>query len=180
MPLNETYLRVSGTTELGASRFGGKEPRPLWVTRNSNPRLVMNRFITVALLPVFASLPCARAQEIETAQIKLNRGYDYVAYNANPRINGVPSSVSYGANGITGQAAYNTNNRFGLGQESIGESSQPQSVVQPEQHRHIPLFGHADEFALSGDVEYYAPLDGFNRQNRDIDLQVASFDLAAH
>src|SRR5215469_4811848 len=68
----------------------------------------------------------------------------------------------------------------GFAQESIDQSRQPQSVAQPEQHRHIPVFGNADEFALSGDVEYYAPLDGFNRQNRDIDLQVVPIGLGAH
>lgn len=67
-----------------------------------------------------------------------------------------------------------------LAQQSIDQSPQPHSVAQPEQHRHIPVFGTADEFALSTDVEYYAPLDGFYRQNRDIDLQVASVALGAH
>ena len=79
----------------------------------------MNRFITVALLLVFGYLPRAKAQEIETPKIELYGGYDYVRYNANPRINGLPSSVSYGANGMSGQAVYNTNNRFGI----VGELS---------------------------------------------------------
>jgi len=79
----------------------------------------MNRFITVALLLVFGFLPCARAQDIETPKIELYGGYDYVRYNANPRINGVPSSVSYGANGVTGEAVYNTNSRLGI----VGELS---------------------------------------------------------
>jgi len=79
----------------------------------------MNRFITVALLLVFGYLPRAKAQEIETPKIELYGGYDYVRYNANPRINGVTSSVSYGANGMSGQAAYNLNNRFGI----VGEVS---------------------------------------------------------
>ena len=79
----------------------------------------MNRSIGVALLLVFGSLPSARAQETETPKIELYGGYDYVRYNANPRINGVSSSVSYGANGISGQVAYNPNNRFGI----VGEVS---------------------------------------------------------
>src|SRR5215471_13504595 len=90
---------------------GAMSSIPIW---NSSPRLLMNRSIGVALLLVFGSLPCARAREIETPKIELYGGYDYVRYNANPRINGVPSSVSYGANGITGQAAYNPTNRFGI------------------------------------------------------------------
>jgi len=68
----------------------------------------------------------------------------------------------------------------GFGQDSADSSLQPQTVAHPEQHRHIPVFGNADQFALSGHVEYYAPLGGFNRQNRDIDLQVATIAVAAH
>ena len=82
----------------------------------------MKRPITVALLLVFGYLPCAKAQEIETPKVELYGGYDYVRYNANPRINGVPSSVSYGANGMSGQAVYNTNNRFGIVGELSGYS----------------------------------------------------------
>ena len=149
----------------------------------------MTRSFRVALLLVLGSWPCARSQEIETPKIELYGGYDYVRYNANPRIHGVRPSESLGANGISGQVAYNTKNRFGVVGElsgSLGRTArntlqtQPQSDATPEQHRRIPIFGNADEFALSGDVEYYAPLDGFNRQNRDIDLQVASVALAAH
>ena len=79
----------------------------------------MNRSIRVALLLVFGPLSCARAQEIETPKIELYGGYDYVRYNANPRINGVTSSVSYGANGMTGQAVYNVSSRLGI----VGELS---------------------------------------------------------
>ncbi len=68
----------------------------------------------------------------------------------------------------------------GFGQDPADSSPQPQSTVHPEQRRHVPVFGNAEEFALSGDVEYYAPLDGFNRQNRDIDLQAATIAVAAH
>ena len=82
----------------------------------------MNRSVSVVLLLVFGSVPCARAQEIEIPRIELYGGYDYVRYNANPRINGVPSSVSYGANGMSGQAVYNPNNRFGVVGELSGYS----------------------------------------------------------
>jgi len=44
----------------------------------------------------------------------------------------------------------------------------------------VPVFSHANEFALAGDFEYYAPQPGFDRQNRDIDLQVARIAAAAH
>jgi hypothetical protein len=82
----------------------------------------MTRSTAVALLLVFGYLPCARAQEIATPKIELYGGYDYVRYNANSRINGVPPSESFGANGISGQVAYNTNNRFGIVGELSGYS----------------------------------------------------------
>ena len=66
----------------------------------------MIRSTVVALfLVLFGFQPCAKAQEIESPKIELYCGYDYVRYNANSRINGVPPSESFGANGITGQAA---------------------------------------------------------------------------
>jgi len=68
----------------------------------------------------------------------------------------------------------------GVAQDPIGLSPQPQPVLQAEQRNHIPVFGNADQFALSSDLEYYAPLDGFNRQNRDIDLQAGTIAVAAH
>ena len=44
----------------------------------------------VLLLVLFELLPGAKAQEIETPKVELYGGYDYIRYNANPRINGVP------------------------------------------------------------------------------------------
>jgi len=79
----------------------------------------MNRLVRVVLLLLFGYLPCARAQEVETSKVELYGGYDFVRYNANPRINGVSSSESFSANGMSGQAAYNVNNRFGI----VGELS---------------------------------------------------------
>jgi len=79
----------------------------------------MNRAIGVAVLLVFGALPCTRAQELETPKIELYGGYDYVRYNANSRIDGIASSVSYGANGMSGQAVYNANSRLGI----VGELS---------------------------------------------------------
>lgn len=43
--------------------------------------------------------------------------------------------------------------------------------------KRIPVFGNADEFALTTDVSYYIPQD---RVNRDIDLQTAAVTIAAH
>src|SRR5215831_17663382 len=82
----------------------------------------MKRPITVALLLVFGYLPCAKAQEIETPKVELYGGYDYVRYNANPRINGASTSESFVANGITGQAACNLDSRFGIVGEVGGYS----------------------------------------------------------
>jgi hypothetical protein len=76
----------------------------------------------VLLLVVFEFLPGAKAQEIETPKVELYGGYDYVRYNANPRINGVPPSESFSANGISGQAAYNPYSRFGILGELSGYS----------------------------------------------------------
>jgi hypothetical protein len=76
----------------------------------------------VLLLVLFEFLPHAKAQEIEKPKVELYCGYDYVRYNANPRINGVPPSESFSANGITGQAAYNPYSRIGIVTELSGYS----------------------------------------------------------
>jgi len=72
------------------------------------------------------------------------------------------------------------------GQPSPPQSPQPQSQQsQPLQTQSSPLKGvpvlrRADEFSLTGDYEYYEPGTGFNRQDRDIDIQVLRAALAAH
>src|SRR5215469_8964711 len=76
----------------------------------------------VLLLFVLGFPPRVKAQEIETPKIELYGGHDYVRYNANPRINGVSPSESFGANGITGQAAYNPDSWFGIVGELSGYS----------------------------------------------------------
>jgi len=82
--------------------------------------LTMARSTAVVLLLVLVGfLPRVKAQDIETPKVELYGGYDYVRYNANPRIIGVPTSESFNANGISGQAAYNLNSRFGI----VGELS---------------------------------------------------------
>ena len=76
----------------------------------------------VLLLVLFAFRPSAKGQEIESSKIELFGGYDYVRYNANPRINGVPPSQSFNASGISGQAVYNPNSRVGIVGELSGYS----------------------------------------------------------
>lgn len=76
----------------------------------------------VLLLVLFGFRPGAKGQEIETPKVELYGGYDYVRYNANPRINGVPPSESFNANGISGQAVYNPNSRLGIVAELSGYS----------------------------------------------------------
>jgi hypothetical protein len=67
----------------------------------------------------------------------------------------------------------------GLDQEgSAQETSSPPSARAPQ--RHVPVFGGADEFALAGGAEYYTPQPGFDRENRDIDVQLARIAAAAH
>lgn len=73
----------------------------------------------VALLfAVFGYTSVAKAQG--TPALELYGGYDYVRYNANPKISGVPPSESFNANGVSGQIAYNPNNWLGLAAELSG------------------------------------------------------------
>lgn len=68
-----------------------------------------------------------------------------------------------------------------LAQETDNEKeSQDTASSQTDPQRHIPSFGGANEFALATDLEYYEPEPGFNRRDRDIDIEVASIALAAH
>ncbi len=46
--------------------------------------------------------------------------------------------------------------------------------------RHVPVFGNANEFAIASDFEYYDPLPGFDRQNRDMDVELSSLAVVAH
>jgi opacity protein-like surface antigen len=64
---------------------------------------------------VFALLACASlAKAEETPIFDVYGGYDYVRYNANPKINGLPPSESFNANGISGQVEYNPIKRLGF------------------------------------------------------------------
>jgi hypothetical protein len=64
------------------------------------------------LLAILGTVPPAKAQE-ELSKLELSGGYDYVRYNANPRVSGVPPSESFNANGVSGQIEYNANNWLG-------------------------------------------------------------------
>jgi len=76
----------------------------------------MKKVSAVALwILLFGFLPGIKAQEaFDLPKIELCGSYDFVHYNANPRINGVPPSESFSANGIGGQAEYNVNRWIGL------------------------------------------------------------------
>jgi len=83
----------------------------------------MIRSTVVALfLVLFGFLPLATAQEVETPKVQLYGGYNFVRYNANPRIAGVPSSESFNANGISGQVVYNPDKKLGIVGELGGYS----------------------------------------------------------
>ena len=74
---------------------------------------VKRKLIIVAL--AFAVLGCASlAKAQETPIFDVYGGYDYVRYNASPKINGLPPSESFNANGISGQVEYNPIKRLGF------------------------------------------------------------------
>jgi len=75
-----------------------------------------------------------------------------------------------------------TQRPVGSEQETVDEqqSQQQPELSQPKPQIHIPVLGTPNEFALITDLEYYEPEPGFNRQDRDINLQVARAALAAH
>ena len=50
----------------------------------------------------------------EASKLDLYEGYDYVRYQADPRVSGVPPSESFNANGVSGQIAYNPTDWSGL------------------------------------------------------------------
>lgn len=80
----------------------------------------MTSSLAVALLlGVIAAAPPLRAQG-GPSKVELYGGYDYVRYNANPKVNGVPPSESFNANGVSGQITFNPNNWLGLVAELSG------------------------------------------------------------
>jgi len=79
----------------------------------------MQKPIVVGLLVgLFGTLPPTKAQE--SSKVDLYGGYDYVRYNASPRISGVPRSESANANGLSGQFTYNPYSSLGLVAELSG------------------------------------------------------------
>jgi hypothetical protein len=80
------------------------------------------------------------------------------------------------------ESAPNTQRPAGSDQETLDEKQVPQQPEpsQPNPQIHIPVLGTPNEIALVTDLEYYEPEPGFNRQDRNIDLQVARAALAAH
>jgi hypothetical protein len=80
------------------------------------------------------------------------------------------------------ESAPDTRRVVGSEQETLDEKQPPQQPEpsQPKPEIHIPVLGTPNEFALVTDLEYYEPDPGFDRQDRDIDLQVARAALAAH
>ena len=75
-----------------------------------------NPFIVALLLLISVSAPTAMAQG---SKLDLYGGYDYVRYNVNPRISGLPPAELFNANGASGQVAYYPNSWLGL----VGEVS---------------------------------------------------------
>ena len=79
----------------------------------------MQKAIAVALLvALFWTLSPTKAQE--TSKVDLYGGYDYVRYNASPRISGVPPSESANANGLSGQFTYSPYSLLSLVAELSG------------------------------------------------------------
>jgi len=76
------------------------------------------------LLAISATVLPANAQkapsEFELSRLELYGGYDYLRFNANPRISGVPLSQSFNANGVSGQIEYNAGHCLVLVADSLG------------------------------------------------------------
>jgi opacity protein-like surface antigen len=72
-----------------------------------------NSLAVVSLFAATCAAPALWAQE-QASKLELYGAYDYVRYNANPKISGVPPSESFNANGGSGQIEYNVNNWLGL------------------------------------------------------------------
>ena len=86
---------------------------------------------------VFGITPALEAQE--TPAFEVSAGYDYVRYNANPRIPGVPTSENVNANGVNGQFAFNPYSRVGLVAEVAGYAIARQGFATT--HEVSSLFG---------------------------------------
>src|SRR5215469_1385754 len=84
----------------------------------------MRTLLFVALaLSLFAVVSSAQENANgyqSTPTFEVSTGYDYVRYNANPRIAGVPTSENVNGNGVNGQFACNPYSRVGLVAEVAG------------------------------------------------------------
>jgi opacity protein-like surface antigen len=71
---------------------------------------------TAAVVLVLALLGIAMPAKAQngTSILEAYGAYDYVRYNAIPKINGVPPSESFSANGGSAQVEYNANSWLGL------------------------------------------------------------------
>lgn len=119
--------------------------------------LLISRTTTIAVLVVlFGLLPRAKAQEIEIPKVELYGGYDYVRDNANPRFNAILASTAC----IPGS-------------QSDGQAGQ-------ETRRGVPVLRNADENAWLASLGYYSPQPGFDRLNRDIDVDNLRLARAWH
>ena len=97
-----------------------------------------NALRVVLFFAILCSAPLVRGQE-DTSKLDLYGGYDFVRYHANPRINGLPPSESFNANGLGGQIAYNPTAWLGLvGEVSGYELARPGFVTT---HQVSFLFG---------------------------------------
>lgn len=101
--------------------------------------LTMRTRIAIGLLlAIFAAAPLAIAQS-ETSKVEVYGGYDYVRYNANPKISGVPPSESFNANGLSGQLEFNAIRWLGLVADFSGYSVARQGLNTTHQISY--LFG---------------------------------------
>jgi hypothetical protein len=74
----------------------------------------MKKSIVVALLLTVTRMTLLAAAQDESSRFEACGGYDYVRYNASPRVSGVPPSESFNANGLSGQFVYNRSEWLGL------------------------------------------------------------------
>ena len=83
----------------------------------------MRKRTVVAVLALVVCVPLGKAQD--SSKVDLYGGYDYVRYNASPRINGVPPSESADANGMSGQFIYKPYRLLGFVAELSGYEVAP-------------------------------------------------------
>jgi hypothetical protein len=70
-------------------------------------------WIVVIFLAVFGIALRAKAQD-EATKLEAYAGYDYIRFNVNANVSGVPPSQSFNGNGGGGQLEFNANNWLGI------------------------------------------------------------------